>query len=81
MTGVIGVDTMTPVIKTQIYFPDDDLHALHRMAKRTGKSVAALVREAVRQVWIRPTPIGPVGIWDGASKRGSADHDSIYDEP
>ena len=51
------------------------------MAKRTGKSVAALVREAVRQVWVRPTPIGPVGIWDGASKRGSADHDSIYDEP
>lgn len=70
---------MTPVTKTQIYLPEEDLRALHRVAKRSGKSVAELVREAIRRVWCRPTGEGPVGLWDGVPSRTSMDHDSIYD--
>ena len=67
--------------KTQIYFPDPELEALHRLARRQKKSVAALVREAVRAVWLQPEPSGPVALWDGKPRRPSADHDSIYDKP
>jgi Arc/MetJ-type ribon-helix-helix transcriptional regulator len=40
--------------KTQVYLPEEDLAALHATAERTGKSVAELIREAIRQVWLRP---------------------------
>jgi hypothetical protein len=69
------------MVKTQIYFPEEDLEALHRAAKRTGRSVAELVRDAVRRVWLRPEASGPVGLWEGPVGRSSADHDAIYDEP
>ena len=72
---------MTPMTKTQIYFPERELAALHETAKCTGKSVAALVREAVRRVWLRPESEGPVALWDGEPGRASVDHDSVYDEP
>jgi hypothetical protein len=72
---------MTPMTKTQVYLRDEELEALHEAAKRSGKSVAELVREAVRQVWIRPESRGPVALWDGEPRRSSLDHDSIYDEP
>ena len=71
---------MTPVIKTQIYFREAELEALHRAAKKAKKSVAELVREAVRRIWLQPEPEGPVALWDGEPKRGSDDHDSIYDQ-
>lgn len=71
---------MTPMIKTQVYFQEPDLKALHRVAKKSGKSVAELIREAVRQTWLRVEPVGPVGLWDGQT-RPSSDHDSIYDDP
>ena len=71
---------MTPVIKTQIYFPEPDLAALHKAAKKAGKSVAEMVREAVRRTWLREPPQGPVALWDGKT-RPAIDHDSIYDEP
>ena len=67
--------------KTQVYLPDEDLRELHRIAKRSRKSVAMLVREAVRRVWIRPRVAGPLALWDGEPRRASVDHDSIYDEP
>jgi Ribbon-helix-helix protein, copG family len=67
--------------KTQIYFRDEELRALHVAAKRSGRSVAELVREAVRKAWLGPASRGPVGIWEGPLKRASIDHDSIYDEP
>jgi hypothetical protein len=54
---------------------------LHAAAARSGKSVAALVREAVRTVVLKPQPEGPVAIWDGEPKRTSLDHDSVHDEP
>jgi hypothetical protein len=74
---------MTPMAmtKTQIYFRDEELAALHQAAKRCDVSVAELVREAVRQVWLRPKGQGPIALWDGEPRRISSDHDTLYDEP
>ena len=71
---------MTPMVKTQVYLRAEELEALHAVAERSGRSVADLVRDAIRQVWLR-TATGPVAIWDGVPSRTSVDHDSIYDEP
>jgi hypothetical protein len=72
---------MTPMTKTQIYLREEELEALHEVARRSGKSVAALVREAIRQVWLRPSSKGPVALWDGKPRRTSNEHDTVYDEP
>ena len=72
---------MTHMVKTQVYLRSEELEALHEAAGRTGRSVADLVREAVRRVWLRPGAGGPVALWDGEPGRTSVDHDSIYDEP
>lgn len=72
---------MTPMTKTQVYLGDEELDALHRVAARSNRSVADLIREAIRRVWLRPTAQGPVGLWDQEPKRTSVDHDHIYDEP
>ena len=66
--------------KTQVYFPDEDLETLRSIGRRTGRSVADLVREAVRRVWLRPNSSGPVALWDGTPAKASVDHDAIYDE-
>lgn len=79
LTCVIKDDKVTPMTKTQIYLPDGELRALHRRSEQTGRSVADLVREAIRRVWLRPANVGPVALWDGQAKRVSSDHDSIYD--
>ncbi len=49
-------------------------------ALRSGRSVADLVREAIRRVWLRPSADGPVALWDGTPSRTSVEHDVIYDE-
>jgi hypothetical protein len=72
---------MTPVTKTQVYFPESDLTALHKVAKRRKRPVAALIREAVQQVWLEEKAEGPVALWSGEIRRTSVDHDSIYDTP
>lgn len=72
---------MTPMVKTQVYLRSEELEALHAAAERSGRSVADLVREAIRRVWLRPGADGPVALWDGEPARTSVDHDSIYDEP
>jgi hypothetical protein len=69
------------MVKTQVYLRDEELKALHRTARRSGRPVAALVREAVRRVWLRPPASGPVALWDGTPKHTSVEHDTIYDEP
>jgi len=69
------------MVKTQVYLRDEELEALHGVAARSGRSVADLVREAIRRVWLRPETDGPVAIWDGPSARTSVDHDHLYDEP
>jgi hypothetical protein len=77
---------LTPTVsmtKTQVYLTEQDLSALHELSERTGKSVAELIREAIRAVWLRPSAseMGPVSIWSGPIRRTSVEHDSIYDEP
>ena len=67
--------------KTQVYLPKEELDALREIAARSGRSVAEIIRDAIRQVVLKPQTAGPVAIWDGKPKRTSIDHDSIYDEP
>jgi hypothetical protein len=81
LTGVRDDVMMTPMTKTQVYLREEELAALHSVAERSGKSVAELVREAIRQVWLRPKHQGPVALWDGEPRRAAVEHDSIYDEP
>jgi hypothetical protein len=81
LTCVTDDVMMTYMVKTQVYLREEELQALHRVAERANRSVAALVRDAVRRVWLRPDSDGPVAIWDGVPGRTSADHDAIYDEP
>jgi hypothetical protein len=66
--------------KTQVYLPKEELDALREAAARSGRSIADIIRDAIRQVVLRPKASGPVAIWDGQPKRTSIDHDSIYDE-
>ena len=72
---------MTPMVKTQVYLGPEELEALHDAAERSERSVADLIREAIRRVWLRPARRGPVGLWHGEPKHTSVDHDSIYDIP
>lgn len=68
--------------KTQVYLRKEELDALRKAAARSGRSVAALVREAIRKVVLKPqAAAGPVAIWDGKPKRTSIEHDSVHDEP
>jgi hypothetical protein len=69
------------MVKTQVYLREEELEQLRTTARRSGSSVAELVREAVRRVWIRPAENGPIALWDGKPKRTSVEHDSIYDAP
>jgi Holliday junction resolvase len=72
---------LTYVEKTQVYLRKEELEALRQAAARSGRSVADLVRDAIRKVVLKPHATGPVAIWDGEPKHISVDHDSIYDEP
>jgi len=67
--------------KTQVYLRKEELAALRKAAARSGRSVAELVRDAIRKVVLKPEATGPVAIWDGEPKRSSIDHDSVHDEP
>jgi hypothetical protein len=67
--------------KTQVYLPKEELAALRKAAERSGRSVADLVREAIRKVVLKTPATGPVAIWDGQPRRTSVEHDSVHDEP
>ena len=81
MTYVNGDIKLTHMEKTQVYLRKEELDALRKAAARSKRSVASLVREAVRKVVLMPPAEGPVAIWDGEPKRSSIEHDSVYDEP
>ena len=81
LTLVNGDATLTHMEKTQVYLRKEELAALREAAARSGRSVADLVRDAIRKVVLRPQATGPVGIWDGEPLRTSIDHDSVHDEP
>jgi hypothetical protein len=66
--------------RIQIYFRKKELEALRKAAARSGRSLADLVREAVRRQMLTSQAKGPVALWDGEPKRTSIDHDSICDE-
>ena len=70
---------MTYVEKTQVYLPKEELDALRKAAARSGRSVADLIRDAIRQVVLKPPANGPVAIWDGEPKRTSLEHDTVHD--
>lgn len=67
--------------KMQVYLPKEELESLRKAAARSGRSVAELVRDAIRKVVLKPPTRGPVAIWDGEPKRTSVEHDSVHDEP
>jgi hypothetical protein len=81
LTYVSFVIKLTYMEKTQVYLRKEELDALRKVAARSRRSVAALVREAVRKVVLVPAAEGPIAIWDGEPKRSSLDHDSVHDEP
>lgn len=66
--------------KTQVYLPENELTQLQQVAKQIGRSMADLIREAIRTTWLVTPQQGPVALWDGPAKRTAVDHDSIYDE-
>lgn len=66
--------------KTQVYLRKEELAALRAAAARSGRSVAELVREAVRKAVLMPRAPGPVAIWDGEPRRTSIEHDTVHDE-
>jgi plasmid stability protein len=72
---------MTHVQKTQVYLEAEELAALRKAAARSGRSMADLIRDAIRKSVLKPDTTGPVAIWDGELKHTSREHDSIYDEP
>jgi Ribbon-helix-helix protein, copG family len=81
LTYVSCLIKLTHMEKTQVYLRKEELNALRKVAARSRRSVAALVREAVRKVVLMPAAEGPIAIWDGEPKRSSLDHDSVHDEP
>ena len=81
MTYVKNSAKVTYMEKTQVYLRKEELEALRKAAALSGRSVAELVRDAIRKVVLKPQAEGPVAIWDGEPRRTSVDHDSIYDEP
>lgn len=74
------MDKLTYMEKTQVYLRKEELEALRAAAARSGRSVADLIREAIRKTVLKPTAEGPVALWDGESRRTSVEHDSIYDD-
>jgi ribbon-helix-helix CopG family protein len=68
------------MVKTQVYLRKEELEALRMAAARSGRSIAELIRDAIRKIVLKPQAIGPVAIWDGEPKRTSIEHDSVHDE-
>jgi hypothetical protein len=81
LTYVRTENKLTHMEKTQVYLRKEELDALRKAAARTGRSVAEIVRDAIRKVVLKPQATGPVAIWDGEPKRTSIEHDSVHDEP
>jgi hypothetical protein len=73
-----STNRLTYMEKMQVYLPREEIDALRKAAARSGRSVAELVRDAIRKVVLRPRAAGPVAIWDGEPKQTSIDHDSVH---
>lgn len=66
--------------KMQVYLSKEELEAVRQAAARSGRSMAEVIREAIRKTVLKPRRRGFVAIWDGKLKASSDEHDSIYDE-
>jgi plasmid stability protein len=44
------------MVKTQVYLREEELDALRMAAARSGRSVAELVRDAIRKIVLKPQP-------------------------
>jgi hypothetical protein len=66
-------------------YPRDLLEYRHgaQVIDRSGgrRSVAEVIRDAIRKVVVKLRAAGPVAIWDGKPKRTSIEHDSVHDQP
>jgi hypothetical protein len=80
LTYVNSSSKVTYMIKTQVYLRKEELDALRMAAARSGRSVAELIRDAIRKIVLKPQAAGPVAVWDGEPKRTSMEHDSVHDE-
>jgi hypothetical protein len=80
LTCVNHSHKVTYMEKMQVYLRKEELEALRKIAARSGRSVAEVVRDAIRKVVLKPPTAGPVAIWDGQPKRTSIEHDSVHDE-
>jgi hypothetical protein len=67
--------------KTKVYLRKEELDAPRKAAARSRRSVADLVREAIRKHVLKPPAGGSVAIWDGEPGRMSLEHDSVHDQP
>lgn len=77
----VNIDVkLTYMKKTPVYLRKA-LDALRRAAAQLGLSIAALIRDAIRNVAPKPQAAGPVAIWDGEPKRTSIEHDGVHDKP
>jgi hypothetical protein len=81
LTYVSQGTNVTHMEKTQVYLRKEELDAVRAAAARSGRSVAEVIRDAIRKVVLKPPSGGPVAIWDGEIRGTAADHDSIYDDP
>jgi Ribbon-helix-helix protein, copG family len=81
LTYVDRASKLTYMEKTQVYLRKEELDALRQAAARSGRSIAELVRDAIRKVVLKPRAAGLVAIWDGEPRRSSMEHDSVHDEP
>jgi hypothetical protein len=81
LTYVTRGTKVTYMEKIQVYLAREELDALREAAARSGRSVADLVREAIRKVILKAPTTGPVAIWDGEPRRTSVEHDTVHDEP
>ena len=79
-THFIRGTKMTHMEKIQIYLRKEELEALRSAAARSGRTVAGLVRDAIRKVVLKPAAAGPVAICDGEAKRSSIEHDCVHDQ-
>jgi hypothetical protein len=80
LTYVRFMAKLTYMEKTQVYLRKEELEALRAAAARSGRSVADLIREAIRKTVLKPAAEGQVALWDGELRRTSVEHDSIYDD-
>jgi len=51
--------------RTQVYLREEESDALRKAAARSGSSVAALIRDAIRKVVLKPEATGPIAIYTG----------------